>query len=168
MNLAVLAASLTAAQLVANVDAAYANVTTYRTSFTQTFFARAYNTTKVERGTMSIVRPSQMSFAYQNGDTVSVNASTAVACQNGSCMTQQISQTTFPALAFLAGGASLASSFTFVDPPTPFQGGYMLVGTPMQPMGAYTKAVFFVDGQTSHVRRITLLDAQGNRNTFEF
>ena len=161
-------AQLTSAQVVANVDAVYAHVTRFQASFTQTFVARAYNTTKVERGTMSVVRPSQLSFAYQNGNTVSVNASTAMACQSGSCTTQQISQTTFPALTFLAGGASLASSFTFADPPTPFQGGYMLVGTPIQPMGAYTKVVFFVDGQTSHVRRITLLDAQGNRNTFEF
>ena len=83
-------------------------------------------------------------------------------------MTQTILQTTFPALAFLSGQGSLGTSFTFATPPTPFQGGYMLVGSPVQPMGAYTKAVFFIDAQTSHVRRITLLDAQGNRNTFDF
>ncbi len=163
-----LLAQLTSAQIVSNVDAVYAKITTYRAPFTQTFFARAYNRTQIERGTMSIVRPSQMSFAYQNGNSVSVNATVATACQNGSCTTQQISQTTFPALAFLAGGGSLASSFTFTDPPLTFPGGLILVGTPVQPMAQYTKVLFYVDSQTAHVRRITMLDAQRNTNSFEF
>jgi len=73
----VLFAQLTSAQVVSNVDAYYGTVKNYRAQFTQTFFAHAYNNTQVQRGTMSVVRPSQLSFAYQNGNTVSVNGSTA-------------------------------------------------------------------------------------------
>jgi len=149
------------------VDAHYANVRTYNHAFTQTFFARAYNSTKVERGTMSLARPSQMSFVYQNGDRITVSGSNVTAVTSGQTMTQQISQTTFPALGFLTGQTSLASSFRFTDPPFAFQGGLALVGTPIQPMGQYTKALFYVDSQTSDVRRITLIDAQRNTNTFD-
>jgi outer membrane lipoprotein-sorting protein len=63
----------TSAQVVAQVDARYANVRTYNHAFTQTFVARAYNQTQVQRGTMSLARPSQMSFVYQNGNRVAVS-----------------------------------------------------------------------------------------------
>jgi outer membrane lipoprotein-sorting protein len=157
----------TSSQLVSRVDAHYANVRTYNHAFTQTFVARAYNTTKVERGTMSLARPSQMSFVYQNGNRITVTGTSVTAVTNGQTMTQQVSQTQFPVLNFLTGQASLASNFTFTDPSTPFQGGLILVGTPIQPMGQYTKALFYVDSQTSDVRRITLIDAQRNTNTFD-
>jgi len=160
-------AQTSSSQLVARVDARYANVRTYNHAFTQTFVARAYNTTKVERGTMSLARPSSMSFVYQNGNRITVTGTSVTAVTNGQTMTQQISQTQFPALSFLTGQTSLASSFTFTDPPIPFQGGLILVGTPIQPMGQYTKALFYVDSQTSDVRRITLVDAQRNTNTFD-
>ena len=160
-------AQTSSAQLVGRVDAHYANVRTYNHAFTQTFVVRAYNQTKVERGTMSLARPSQMSFVYQNGNRITVSGTSVTAVTNGQTMTQQISQTQFPALSFLTGQSSLASSFTFVEPPTPFQGGFILVGTPVRPMGQYTKALFYVDSQTSDVRRITLIDAQRNTNTFD-
>lgn len=157
----------TSAQLVARVDAHYANVRTFNRAFTQTMLLRAYNQTKVERGTMSLARPSQMSFVYQNGNRITVSGTSVTAVTNGQTMTQQISQTTFPALGFLTGQTSLAASFTFTQSPIPFQGGFTLVGTPIQPMGQYTKALFYVDSQTSDVRRITLIDAQRNTNTFD-
>ena len=144
----------TSPQLVAKVDAHYANVRTYNHAFTQTLTLRAYNQVKSQSGTMSLARPSQMSFVYSNGDRFTVSGTTVTAVTNGQTMTQQISQT-------------LAASFTFVQPPTPFQGGFILVGTPIQPMGQYTKALFYVDSQTSDVRRITLIDAQRNTNTFD-
>lgn len=160
-------AQTTSAQLVARVDAHYANVRTFNHAFTQTMLLRAYNQTKVERGTMSLARPSQMSFVYQNGNRITVSGTSVTAVTSGQTVTQQISQTQFPALGFLTGQTSLASSFTFIEPPTPFQGGLILVGTPIQPMGQYTKALFYVDSQTSDVRRITLIDAQRNTNTFD-
>ena len=48
------------------------------------------------------------------------------------------------------------------------QGMYVLIGTPKQPTPAYTKVLFYVDGQTSQVLRVLILDGQQNRNRFDF
>jgi outer membrane lipoprotein-sorting protein len=157
----------TSAQIVAKVDARYANVRTYNHAFSQTLRLAAYNQTKVQQGTMSLARPSSMSFVYANGDRFTVSGTTVTAVTSGQTITQNISQTSFPALGFLTGQTTLAASFTFTQAPIPFQGGFTLVGTPIQPMGQYTKALFYVDSQTSDVRRITLIDAQRNTNTFD-
>jgi outer membrane lipoprotein carrier protein len=49
-----------------------------------------------------------------------------------------------------------------------FPGGNVLVGTPITASPAYTKVLFYVDNATSHVRRALIVDAQGNRNRFDF
>ena len=49
-----------------------------------------------------------------------------------------------------------------------FPGGYVLVGTPKQPTPAYSKVLFYVDTATSQVRRVMVIDGQGNRNRFDF
>jgi outer membrane lipoprotein carrier protein len=49
-----------------------------------------------------------------------------------------------------------------------FEGGYVLEGTPKEATPAYQKMLLYVDGQTNQVRRVLILDAQGNRNRFDF
>ncbi len=49
-----------------------------------------------------------------------------------------------------------------------FEGGYVLEGVPKEPTPAYQKMLLYVDGETYQVRRVLLLDAQGNRNRFDF
>ena len=49
-----------------------------------------------------------------------------------------------------------------------FPGGIVLVGTPKQPTPAYSKVLFYVDQATSQVRRVMIIDGQGNRNRFDF
>jgi len=49
-----------------------------------------------------------------------------------------------------------------------FPGGVVLVGTPKQPTAAYSKVLFYVDQGTSQVRRVMIIDGQGNRNRFDF
>jgi outer membrane lipoprotein carrier protein len=44
----------------------------------------------------------------------------------------------------------------------------VLEGTPKEATPAYQKVLFYVDGPTSQVRRVIILDAQSNRNTFNF
>jgi outer membrane lipoprotein carrier protein len=39
---------------------------------------------------------------------------------------------------------------------------------PKAPTPAYQKMLLYVDGSTYQVRRVLLLDAQGNRNRFDF
>jgi outer membrane lipoprotein carrier protein len=42
------------------------------------------------------------------------------------------------------------------------------VGTPLSSNAPYATVVFYVDAATSQVRKVSILDAQGNRNQFEF
>ena len=44
----------------------------------------------------------------------------------------------------------------------------MLAGTPKTATPAYSKLLLYVDAQTSQVRRVLIVDAQGNRNRFDF
>jgi outer membrane lipoprotein carrier protein len=39
---------------------------------------------------------------------------------------------------------------------------------PRDPSPAYQRVLFYVDAATSQVRRVLVLDAQGNRNRFDF
>ena len=44
----------------------------------------------------------------------------------------------------------------------------MLEGVPKEATPAYQKILLYVDANTYQVRRVLLLDAQGNRNRFDF
>ncbi len=44
----------------------------------------------------------------------------------------------------------------------------MLEGTPKEATPAYQKVLLYVDSATSQVRRVLVIDAQGNRNRFDF
>ena len=47
-------------------------------------------------------------------------------------------------------------------------GSLVLEGTPKEATPAYQKVLLYVDAQTNQVRRVLILDAQGNRNRFDF
>jgi outer membrane lipoprotein carrier protein len=49
-----------------------------------------------------------------------------------------------------------------------FPGGDVLVGTPKVATPAYQKVLFYIDTQSSQVRRVMVLDGQQNRNRFDF
>jgi outer membrane lipoprotein carrier protein len=75
------------------------------------------------------------------------------------------------ALAFLTGSGKLDQSFNFQlfdGSAMNFPGGQVLVGTPKSPNPAYDKVLFYVDTQSSQVRRVMIIDGQGNRNRFDF
>src|SRR5207244_2452713 len=75
------------------------------------------------------------------------------------------------ALAFLMGEGKLTKDFTLklLDATTmKFEGGFVLEATPKDATPAYQKLLMYVDGQTNQVRRVLILDAQGNRNRFDF
>lgn len=158
----------TVAQAVAQVDAFYKQVSTYRAAFTQQYAAHAYNTTKTETGTMMLGRPSQIAFVYAYGNRVTGSGPTFTFfdATTNQTLTQTVAQSSYGPLGFLAGQTSLAQTFTFRM--QPFTNGYRLIGTPITPTPQYTVAIFDVDGPTSQVRRVTLVDGQHNVNRFEF
>jgi len=83
-----------------------------------------------------------------------------------------VSTSQYPAvLSFLSGQGKLADTFDFQlfdGSQMSFPGGWVLVGTPKTPTPAYQKVFFYVDKETKQVRRVLLLDGQGNHNRFDF
>jgi outer membrane lipoprotein carrier protein len=92
--------------------------------------------------------------------------------ENQQMFEQPVDKSQYPAaLAFLMGQGELTRSFTLrlLDPTTvKFEGGWVLEGTPKDATPAYQKVLLYIDAATSQVRRVLILDAQGNRNRFDF
>ena len=92
--------------------------------------------------------------------------------ENQQMYEQPLEKSQYPAaLAFLLGTGSLKQSFklTKLDPKKMgVEGGYVLLGEPKEATPAYQKMFLYIDGGTYQVRRVILLDAQRNRNRFDF
>lgn len=101
-----------------------------------------------------------------NGQQIVVRQASAGQTQTQTFTTNQMQM---PAvLSFLSGPGQFATSFTFSFANVPFPGGYVLLGTPTAPSPFYTSVLFYVDAATSQILRVLVLDAQGNRNRFDF
>jgi len=92
--------------------------------------------------------------------------------ENKQMYEQPLSKTQYPAaLSFLTGQGKLKQNFKFSKQDAKqmkFESGYVLAGDPLQPTAAYEKVLFYVDAQTYQVRRVLIIDAQKNRNRFDF
>ncbi len=169
-------AAPTAASVVANVQTFYNATTTFSADFTQTYLVKAYNQTKTSQGHVIFSKPGKMDWTYKDpaGNRI-VSDGTLLRvyeAANKQMYEQNVTQSQYPAaLAFLTGQGELAKLFNFqlLDGATmQFPGGWVLVGDPVTPTPAYTKVLFYVDQATSQVRRVLILDGQGNRNRFDF
>jgi outer membrane lipoprotein carrier protein len=171
------AASLPSAQSVVDqVQAVYDKTTSFKSEFEQTFLVKAYNVTKKSHGTVVFKKPGKMDWTYVEpaGNRVVSDGTTlrVYEASNSQLYEQQVDASQYPALSFLTGQGQLSTSFDFEirdgDGPMQFPGGYVLIGTPKKATPAYVKVLFYVDKQTSQVRRVLILDGQSNRNRFDF
>jgi outer membrane lipoprotein carrier protein len=167
---------MTANQAVQSVQAFYDKSTTFKSDFQQRFWVKAYNHEKKSSGHVTFAKPGKMEWVYDDpkdnrvvsdGKTIRVYEAS-----NKQMFEQPVDTTQYPAaLSFLTGTGQLGTSFDFElfsGDSMKFPGGYVLVGTPKQPTAAYTKVLFYVDASTSQVRRVMVIDGQGNRNRFDF
>lgn len=166
----------TAESVAAKVQAFYNQTTSFQATFSQVYKVKAYNQTKKSNGKVIFAKPGKMSWSYDspNGNRVVSDGKTLKVYEkeNNQMFEQPVEKSQYPAaLAFLMGQGDLAKSFNLklLDAATmKFEGGYVLEGLPKEATPAYQKVLFFVDSSTSQVRRVIILDAQGNRNTFDF
>lgn len=169
-------AAPTAATVVGNVQTFYNATTTFSADFTQTYLVKAYNQTKTSQGHVIFSKPGKMDWTYKDpaGNRIVSDGTLLRVYEAGNkqMYEQTVTQSQYPAaLAFLTGQGELAKLFSFqlLDGATmQFPGGWVLVGDPVTPTPAYTKVLFYVDAATSQVRRVLILDGQGNRNRFDF
>lgn len=166
--------------LINRVQAFYDASQTFTAHFDQEFVVKAYNTKRASEGTVFFSKPGKMAWIYKNpaGNVVVSNGTTVrvYEANNKQMYEQQVSGAQsgaqYPAaLSFLLGRGKLTDSFNFTSfagADMKFPGGTVLVGVPKTPTPAYTKVLFYVDNGTAQIRRVLILDAQGNKNSFVF
>ncbi|MBX3227719.1 MAG: outer membrane lipoprotein carrier protein LolA [Labilithrix sp.] len=161
---------------VAKVQAFYDGTTSFSSPFTQQFFVKSHNITKDSKGKVLFSKPGKMAWDYETpaGNRVVSDGTILKVYEaaNKQLFEQAIDKSQYPAaLSFLTGTGKLADAFSFVmydGAAMQFPGGQVLVGSPKKETAAYTKVLFYVDASTFHVRRALIVDAQGNRNRFDF
>jgi len=166
----------TAEQVAARVQAFYNQTRTFQARFQQDYTVKAFNKKKRTTGQVLFERPGKMSWKYDspNGNRVVCDGSILKVYEqdNRQMFEQPFSDSQYPAaLAFLMGRGELTKTFSLrlLDAKRMnFEGGYVLEGTPKSPTPAYQKVLMYVDAGTAQVRRMLILDAQGNRNMFTF
>lgn len=170
------AAAPTAAELAGKIQKFYDATKTFKAQFTQTYTIKVHNQKKVSTGRVTFEKPGKMSFVYDapNGNRVVSDGKTMKIYEKDSETLYEtaVGKSQYPAaLSFLMGEGQLTKDFTLrlLDPAQmQFEGGYVLEGTPKEATPAYQKMLLYVDAQTHQVRRVLILDAQGNRNRFDF
>jgi outer membrane lipoprotein carrier protein len=163
-------------QAVGAVQAFYDKSTTFKSDFQQKFWVKAYNQEKTSRGHVTFAKPGKMDWQYDDPkDNRVVSDGTIIKiyeASNKQMYEQPIDKSQYPAaLSFLTGTGKLSDSFDFELFPgeqMKFPGGYVLVGSPKQATPSYSKVLFYVDTATSQIRRVMVIDGQGNRNRFDF
>lgn len=166
----------TAEEVAKRVQTFYDTTKTFKAGFTQTYTIKVQNVKKVSTGKVTFEKPGKMNWAYDapNGNRVVSDGTTIRVYEKDSEQVYEtpVKKSQYPAaLAFLMGQGQLVKDFTLrlLDPAQmKFEGGYVLEGTPKEATPAYQKMLLYVDAQTSQVRRVLILDAQGNRNRFDF
>ena len=165
----------TAEAIADRVQAFYDRTKTFSADFTQRYTIKAYNRTKDSHGKVVFEKPGKMSWRYAaNGNRVVADGKTLRVYEgdNKQMYEQPMDQSQYPAaLAFLLGGGSVKKSFNLQRLEVArlgFTGGWVLKGTPKEPTPAYQTLLLYVDAKTSQVRRVMLIDAQDNRNRFDF
>ncbi len=164
--------------VVNKVQAFYDQSKTFRSTFEQSFTSKVHRDLgeKKSSGTVLFAKPGKMVWTYKNpdGNKVVSNGSLLRVYEkaNNQMYEQQVDKSQYPAaLSFLTGGGKLPETFNFElfkGEDMNFKGGVVLVGVPKQPNPAYAKILFYVDSATSQVRRVMIIDGQGNRNRFDF
>jgi outer membrane lipoprotein carrier protein len=163
-------------QAVGAVQAFYDKSQTFKSDFSQKFWVKAYNQEKSSRGHVTFAKPGKMDWVYDDPKDNRVvsdgNVIKVYEAANKQMYEQPIAKSQYPAaLSFLTGTGRLGDTFDFElvsGSQMKFPGGFILIGTPKQATPAYAKVLFYVDTATSQVRRVMIIDGQGNRNRFDF
>lgn len=163
----------------AEVDAIYTNIGLYTARFKQEHTQKVANVVRKQSGTVTMQRPNRMSFRYDapvknrivsDGTTLKIYVA-----EDEQMFVSPVGNSEYPgALGFLMGNG-LRPSFTFTfNEKAKFEGGPVLLGKPRSPTPHYDYVMFYIDKallakkDPGTIRRVLIVDAQGNRNRFDF
>lgn len=164
------------ADVAAQIQKAYASISAYEADFSQQYVMKAFGQTKTSKGHVLFVKPGKMRWDYTEpkdnvvvSDSVTLWSYVAADKQARKMMVKDSQMPT--ALAFLTGKGDLGKEFNLElmdSKQLKFEGGHVLKATPKVATNLYNFVLFYVDGTTYHVRRVLIVDAQDNRNRFDF
>lgn len=183
----VLADAAPAADPARNVAAAvqsfYDQTKDVSATFHQTYVNKLYQRTDRSSGRVVFKKPGMMRWDYDkpNGKVIASNGKRLVVFEpgedgdKGQVVEQEISQAQLPqAMAFLMGTGKLEHDFDFrlLDAQREgYASGDVLELRPKQPTPHYERILFYVERTAALrglVRRLLIIDANGNRNRFDF
>jgi outer membrane lipoprotein carrier protein len=161
--------------IAARVQAFYDGAKTFQAAFNQRYTIYAYNKKKESQGRVAFVKPGKMSWRYTNNGNRVVSDGRLLKVYDADSKQsyeQEVGKSAYPAaLSFLLGEGKLTASFAIKKlsaETVGFKGGYVLLAIPKEPTPAYQTMMLYVDGKTFQVRRVLLIDAQKNKNVFDF
>ncbi len=167
----------------ASVQSFYDQTTDVRASFYQTYVHKLYKRTDRSKGTVVFKKPGKMRWDYAkpNGKVIVSNGKRLTIYEpgdegdKGQVIDKAITQDQLPqAMAFLMGTGRLEEDFTFRLLDAKKQGyarGHVLELRPKEPTPHYDRLLFYVeksDALKGLVRRLLIIDRDGNRNRFDF
>lgn len=168
-------AGLSAAELADRVQGFYDKTQTFKAGFKQRYWIDAYRKSVDSTGRVVFAKPGKMSWRYENNGNRVVSDGKVIKVyekEDKQMYEQSMEKSQYPAaLAFLLGGGKLRKEFHLqkLDAKSVgYEGGYVLLGVPKDPTPAYQKMLLYIDAKTYQVRRVLLIDAQRNRNRFDF
>lgn len=177
------ASAETALEVAARVQSFYDQTTSVSAAFFQTYVNKLYQRTDRSKGRVVFKKPGKMRWNYDapNGKViVSDGAKLRVfepgdASEPGQMIEQAISDSQLPqALSFLMGTGRLENDFTFrlLDAAREgFPNGDVLELRPRADSPHYQRILFYVERDPrlrGLVRRVLIVDPNGNRNRFDF
>jgi outer membrane lipoprotein carrier protein len=169
------AGELSAAELADRVQGFYDKTQTFKASFKQRYWIDAYRKSVDSNGRVIFAKPGKMSWRYESNGNRVVSDGKIIKVyekEDKQMYEQSMEKSQYPAaLSFLLGGGKLRKEFHLqkLDPKSVgYEGGYVLMGMPKDPTPSYQKMLLYVDAATYQVRRVLLIDAQRNRNRFDF
>ena len=170
------AATGSATDVAAKVQKAYEAITTYEADFTQQYSMKAFGTKKESKGHVTFVKPGKMRWDYtEPKDNVVVSDGVTLwsyVASDKQARKMLVKDSQMPtALAFLMGKGDLSKDFDLKlldSAKFKFDGGYVLEARPKVATNLYAFVLFYVDGTTYQMRRVLIVDAQDNRNRFDF
>lgn len=167
----------------ASVQSFYDQTRDISAAFAQTYVHVLYDRTDRSKGQVVFKKPGKMRWDYQKpgGKVIVANGSRLLIFEPGEegepdqVIEQRMSQAQLPqAMSFLTGIGRLETSFNFrlLDPKKQgFPAGHVLELTPKSPTPHYERILFYVERNPKLrglVRRLLIIDANGNRNRFDF
>jgi outer membrane lipoprotein carrier protein len=160
--------------LVATMQKVYERTRSFEADFEQTYVSRAFRRSETSTGHVAYARPGKMRFDYRSPTVKSflVDGSALWIIQpaDRQALVDRCfkSDAMTSSLTFLFGQGKLAEQFTISADTAPSGGLARLVLAPRKLQPAYSKLILDVDPSTGRVAASTVVDNQGNTNSFAF